>query len=363
MSSQPCQCYQTSYGPFPKTIFQDYFVNFSVGPTKNFDYVGDGSSVGDDGVATYDPVNRLLDINSGVGGAGFAKTWTPTVPDPAVVGNRYHYTIISNKTFPVPSNGEEFVYEACFSATQQIGTIPPSLAEGVTDPNSDLRIASAGIFMATGFAVGMFSIFVTNNVVYAGYERLSVFSHFIPIEVRPSSAAPIDEYSVYAMAYNKKAGYVRWLINGVEKYRVYNVGVPLDRSLRLVDKTNANDVISFDDLSIGISTYAPLDFINPVKGTGLLQLSSAAATAPGTPLTAIGHTRPLVMFEPATSYIDPTRVVAADGSPIQVGQSPSGGLDTYSFLVPADVTTATRLFGNGAEMKIKFVHVHTVKPY
>lgn len=67
------------------------------------------------------------------------------------------------------------------------------------------------------------------------------------------------------------------------------------------------------------------------------------------------------MFGFATNYVDPTRSNTSTGDSVEVGQSPSGGTDTFDFYVPSDPTTSSRLFGNGAQILLKFIHIHTIK--
>jgi len=368
------QCFQDQYGANPRTPFQDNFSNYSVGlPTSSYQYFTFLGNYADDAVATYDSVNRVLNLNSGVGGGGFTKIWTPAIP--ALTGglDRSKYAVLKNVPVPLPNNGEEVIWESCAAMEQQIGTIPASMLPGVTNPIADPRIATSAISCIDFASWLNFSFYLTNEQVYAGYERLPLglppfggtgnyhaFSHLIPVQKRASDN-PSNNFAVYAIAINRQKSMVRWLINGNEVFRVIGLGMPIDRTYRLADSGGNDQIPDVASISLGFGNFTLLDMINPVKDTSLPETLAASSTVGGAS-AAIEPLRPLVELELPAIYIDPVRVHTDTGLPLQVGQAPSNNTDTFDFLVTSDATTVTRLFGNGALLRLKWVHQHQVKP-
>lgn len=367
------KCFQTDYGPFPRTQFQDYFTAYSVGtPTSNYSYYSVNSlGNADDGVVTYDSVNRILDINSGVGSGGFTRVWTSTIPEQLGSLDHMKYVVLRKEPTVLPSNGDEIVWEVCAALEQQVGTIPVSMLPGVTNPRSDPRIASGVVTCIDPSTWMVFSFYITDETVYVGYERLpfntilfggthnyKAFSHLIPVSKRVSTNPSIN-FDVYAIGFNKKEGRVRYFINGVEVYRVQNIGMPIDRNSRTVDYDGNEEVVSLDSVYTGFGTETLLDHINPVKEVESYEPLSASA-ASGSVATSINPLRPLVELGLPTPYLDPVRTRTSTGTPVYVGDSPSGGADTFDFLVTSDATTSSRLFGNGAHLRLKWVHTHLI---
>lgn len=369
-------CFQVDYGTYPRTPFQDYFTSYTVGlPTSKYNYFTFGMlGVADDGVPTYDSVNRILDISSGFGSGGFTKVWTPTIPAQYGGLDRAKYIALQSAPTTLPSNGDEVVWEVCAAAEQQIGTIPGSMLPGVTNPTSDPRISSGAITVIDQTTWLIFSFYLSNETVFIGYERLPfgkpifggtddyhAFSHLVPVAKRALND-PSNNFAVYAIALNKKGGYVRYLINGQEIYRIKGFGMPIDRNYRTADSGGNDQVIPLNTVSPGFGTATLLDMLNPIKEAESFEPLSASA-ASGVVASSINPLRPLVELGLANQYQDPIRTNTSTGAPLAVGQSPSGGTDTFDFLVTADGTTATRLFGNGALLRIKWAHTHIVTPF
>tara|TARA_R100000750_G_scaffold62841_2_gene58465 strand:- start:2669 stop:3109 length:441 start_codon:yes stop_codon:yes gene_type:complete len=141
---------------------------------------------------------------------------------------------------------------------------------------------------------------------------------------------------------------------------VENIGIAIDRKYRILDHGGPDTKVDIQSVSVGFGTFSLLDMTNPVIDTSLPMALSVAATS-GNPATTIDPNRPLVQLGLAAQYIDPDRVVAATGADLAVGAAPSGGTDDFNFLVTADATTATRLFGNGARIRLRYLRGYRVK--
>lgn len=370
------KCFQSEYGNNPRTPFQDYFTSYSVGlPSSKYNYFTFGVlGSADDGVPTYDPINRVLDISSGFGAGGFTKVWTPAIPAQFGGLDRAKYIALRSTATTLPSNGDEIVWEVCAAAEQQVGTIPVSMVPGVTNPTSDPRIASAAITCIDPTTWLVFSFYLSNETVFIGYERLPfgkpifggiddyhAFSHLVPVAKRALND-PSNNFAVYAMAFNKSKGHARYLINGQEVYRVEGFGMPISRDHRTADSGGNDQVVTLNTISPGFGTATLLDMLNPIKEAESFEPLSASA-ASGVVATSIDPLRPLVELGLPVQYIDPIRVNTSTGAALQVGQAPSGGADTFDFLVTADAGTTTRLFGNGALLRMKWAHTHQVTPF
>lgn len=329
-----------------KTILYDNMSNYGVGASDNYYLFTNGVDFGDDGTVTYNNVNKYLEINSGT----FTKTWVAT---PAATGGLDHvkYLAYHKQAFVLPNDGSELLYEATVSAKQTIGTIPIAFADGVTNPFSDLRLAGSAVNSIDYVSWMVYDIFLTDETIYAFYERLPfgrtdfggsdvnyhAFSHCIPIGKR-NRESPLDDYVTVGIAVNKAKGYVRYLVNGQEKFRVTDIGAPLDRKYRILDHGGITQHISPSNWNIGFGNFTLLDMSNPCAASGdpaiaMKMVADANANA-NTPLLQLGL---------IGQYVDPDQVDIATGANIAA-----------TFL---DTTNGNRLFGNGAVMRIKSLAV------
>lgn len=367
--------YGTSYGKTPQLLFNDFLGAFSVGlPTSKYSYFSSGGNDGDDAVVTYDTIGRFLDVNSGVGSGGFTKVWTPAIPD--AIGGLDHvkYLVYKNGAYPLKPDGSEVVYEVCMSLEQQIGTIPPAIYPNVSNPKSDIRLCGGAMNMIDYESWMIFDLFLSDETVYAFYERLPfgkpsfggpgpdyhAFSHAIPIGKRNRTDPSLD-FDTYAIGINRQKGYVRYFINGAEVLRITQIGMPIDRTYRLLDHGGPPGLVDLKQINVGFGTFSLLDMLNPVSDVSLPQFMSTyafGAIEPNQPKF------PLVQLGLDPQYVDPTRVTTTTGDDLAIGAAPSVPtlLSPFVFAVPADAGTSTRLFGNGARLRLKWLNVYGYRP-
>ncbi len=149
----------------------------------------------------------------------------------------------------------------------------------VPDPEADPRLASYalnGIDFET-FMVADF--FVTNEEIYALYERLpfargtlgnyASFTH--TMAVAPTHP---DEHHKLALAFDRSAGTIRWLVDRHEVFRVTQIGQYLDRSKVTIDRGGTPITVSPRQIDCGIGTFTLLDGYRP-GNIGLVELSNA----------------------------------------------------------------------------------------
>lgn len=348
----------------PKTtcIFFDNMKNFSVDTAgSNYTYFTNGFSNGDDAVVNYNAQGGYLNVNSGVGAGGFTKTWTSTLPDPYGGLDHVKYLVYRNQSYKLPTDGSEVIYSGNMSVEQQFGNVPLSMIEGVTNLASDIRIAAGALNVIDYETWLVFDLFVSNESYYALVERLPfgkpsfggslpdyhAYSHTVFLAKRERTS-PGTDFDTLSIAFNRKEGMARWMINGVEKFRVNNFGIPLDRTYRLLDHGGPDQVVELKQINVGFGTFTLLDMVNPDKDVSLSQaMVDAGSIAPMLPLLQLG---------PDYQYVDPTRVDRATGADLQVGQAPYAGRTPYDFLQKTDdASGAHRNFGNGARICVKYL--------
>lgn len=354
-----------------KTVFFDNFTNYQVGGTGDYYFFSDPvGGDGDDATVTLPSGSGgFLDVNSGVGAGGFAKTLAPT-PIPAATGglDHVHYLVYRNGAIALPNDGREFLYEARVSGETQAGTIPVSMAPGVTNAGDDIRIAGSAMNMIDYVSWIVLDFFISNETYYAFAERLPfgkpsfggagpdyhAFSHAIPVGKR-NKDAPLSQFDTLGIAINRKESTVKWLINGEVKYVLKDIGLPVDRRFRVLDHGGPATKVDLQQINVGFGTFSLLDMNNPVIESLPQALAVATQTAAGVE-DSINPNRPLVQLGLDAQYIDPQRTVAASGADLAVGAAPDASGGAFDFLSKGPTAdTSTRLFGNGARLRLQWI--------
>jgi hypothetical protein len=156
------------------------------------------------------------------------------------------------------------------------GTAAHPFGSAVTNPDIDLRLASFAmntIDLETGM---VFDVWMTNNAIYPYYERLNltgtatyaVFSSVFP----PVSRTP-DEQAKVAVAYDRAAGTVRWLVNDAEAARVSKIGFPAPDATMIIDHGGTPELIAPRQLNCGMAMFTLLDGGLAPSGIGLVSLA------------------------------------------------------------------------------------------
>jgi hypothetical protein len=158
------------------------------------------------------------------------------------------------------------------------GTAANPFGSAVTDPNTDLRLASFAmntIDVETGMA---FDFWLTDNAIYPYYERLNLtgsatyaaFTSVFP----PVPRTPGDQAKV-TVAYNRAAGVVRWLVADQEVARVDHIGLPSPGATTIIDRGGIPQPAEPRQLNCGMALFTLLDAGLPPSGTGLVSLAPA----------------------------------------------------------------------------------------
>jgi hypothetical protein len=157
----------------------------------------------------------------------------------------------------------------------------------------------------------------TNRRVYAFYERLpfgrtavnpyAAFSYAAPVATRRDG--DVHEATI---AYDRRTGIARWLLDGAEVYRVANVGCLLHSREHLVlDLGGREEAVVPRQLAFGMGLFTLLD-------------------------AAIGGAPPLVRLSDRLTYL-----------------SPLHGAPYLPAFVDETSRPESRLFGQGAEMYVE----------
>jgi len=273
-------------------LFSDDFAGGFTG-TNWFPFAA-GPYVGDDGVVTTS-ANGLHVISrpNAAGKPAFVRTLGQegAADNPAgLPGGIDHvkwlyYINRSNPAtgqpgFAAPIDGRELVCAARVSGRSH-GTAAHPFGQAVADPDDDLRLAAPAMNAIDFDTFMVFDFLLTNERVYAFYEHLpfgrdahgdyAAFSYGIPV----ASRAPGDFHDL-AIAYNKAAGTVRWLVDGKEVFRVARIGHRIERQYMVLDHGGADMTFSPNQLDCGMGMFTLLDGHGPTN-RGLVRLS----TAPG----------------------------------------------------------------------------------
>jgi hypothetical protein len=177
--------------------------------------------------------------------------------------------------------GQELVCEATVSG-QIFGAHQHPFGNAVKDADQDPRL---GAVATSAFDLETFLIFnflLTNERIYAFYEHpvfargqygdYASFIYAIPVAAR----CPLDRHKL-AIAYDKARGRVRWLVDGVEVYRIDALGARPDRHHLLTDRGGADMIFAPEQLDCGMGTFTFLDGYG-ATGRGLVQVDVDASS-------------------------------------------------------------------------------------
>jgi hypothetical protein len=155
------------------------------------------------------------------------------------------------------------------------GTVAHPFGDAVTDPNSDLRLASFAmntIDVETGM---VFDVWMTNDAIYPYYERLNltrtatygVFSSVFP----PIKRTP-DQRVKVTVAYDRSGGVVRWLVDDQEAAIVTDIGFPAAAATMIIDHGGTPEPAAPRQLNCGMALMTLLDGALGLAGTGLVPI-------------------------------------------------------------------------------------------
>jgi hypothetical protein len=150
---------------------------------------------------------------------------------------------------------------------------------GVCDPTDDPRLAAVGMNTIDFESFMVFDFFITNETVYALYERLpfgrpalgnyAAFTFMIPV-----APAHPDHENHLRVTYNKSEGTVRWFVDDDEVFSVDQIGYHIDRDYMTIDHGGVEELVVPNQIDCGMGLFTLLDGHLPSE-EGLVRLSSA----------------------------------------------------------------------------------------
>jgi hypothetical protein len=172
------------------------------------------------------------------------------------------FLLFTNQQFNVPERGE-IALEATISSAR-LGLTPNPFGSQVLDAESDPRLAAVALVVLDADTGIVFDFFITNDKIYALYERLDSarlaygdygsFTQAIPV-----ANTTINSVHAYAILINGQERSVRWLVDGEEVYKAYNIGQIVSREFMLVDRAGQPEFAFPKTFSAGFGTFDLLD--------------------------------------------------------------------------------------------------------
>jgi Family of unknown function (DUF6081) len=282
-------------GPAPyRLVWDDFRAGFdTTGPDAKWFYTSVGPYVGDDGA--IETSSRGLRVE--------ASGTNPETGDPAFVrtlaqdedngfglpGALDHIKFLAYMNHTASTGvagfdavpGQELSCETWMTG-RTYGTDGHPFGSAVRNPDDDLRLASVGMPVFDQESLMVFDFFVSNERIYAFYERLpygretmgnyAAFVHVVPIGRR----SPGDRHH-FKISYDRSAGTVRWLLDGREVFEVDRLGYRLDRRYLTLDHGGVEERVEPRQLNCGMGMFTILDGALPTR-RALARLS----TTPGT---------------------------------------------------------------------------------
>lgn len=258
-------------------LYTDNFSSGVIPGQSNSPYQFLFAPAGMEGVVTAR--TNLLKVSS--------SPYTTTSPD---VFDHLKYLVYQSEPYIAPDNNLELCYESVMNGQQTFPeTIPfPYSLTGVNNARNDPRLCCSALAAVDLVSLVVADIIFTNEGIFAIYERLpfnrppwnpqgheyQAFTHIIPLAKRTTG-----DYTKVMIAYNKTQGYIRWLINGQEKFRVNKLGYPIERQYRVLDHGGTPELVRPNQFSMGFGNFSLMDMYNPnnpggLNNAGLVDLTS-----------------------------------------------------------------------------------------
>lgn len=144
------------------------------------------------------------------------------------------------------------------------GTAAHPFGEAVADHEADFRLGAAAMVNMDLETNVIFDFFLTNNTVYALYERApmgrqrlgnyAAFSFGVPVASRTK-----DQVHRLKVTYNQEENTARWFVDDREVLQVDRVGRRIDRKYMFLDVGGDEDVVTLNQLGCGLGMFTIMD--------------------------------------------------------------------------------------------------------
>jgi len=277
-------------------VWDDFSSGFTVGPigsSAKWFYFGtpDGAFVGDD-ANTFTAHGTLTVVPKGTNPGTHLPAFSKTVAQEQTSGlpgglDHVKWLVYMNHLsssgvpgFDAPL-GQKLVCQTTLGGVTS-GTSNHPFGSAVADSQDDLRLASLALNAIDFETYMVFDVFYTNKRIYALYEHLpfgrasmggpfgeyAAFTYAIPIQTR----TPGDFHTV-AVAYDRAAGVVSWMVDGQEKFRVNNPGFRIGRANLVLDHGGTEQSFAPRQLDCDMGLFTLLDG-HGAQNKGLAELST-----------------------------------------------------------------------------------------
>ncbi|MGH3932137.1 MAG: DUF6081 family protein [Pseudonocardiaceae bacterium] len=279
-------------GPSYRMVWDDFRDGFSTsGPNARWSYITVGPYVADDGNTTTSR-QGLRVVSSGRNPDTGKPAFVHTVAQEEDNGRGLPGTLDHVKWLTFTNHtastgypgfdaepGQKLSCETWISGrTYGVGGHP--FGDQVANPETDLRLASVSMNTLDPETSTVFNFLITNEQIYAFYERLpnmrtqlgnyAAFSYAIPVADR----SPHDRHHLQ-ITYDRSAGVTRWLVDGNEVYQIDRLGHRLaSREYLLLDHGGEETSVQPRQLNCGMGMLSILDGELPGQ-SALVRLSSA----------------------------------------------------------------------------------------
>lgn len=277
----------TAQAPY-RTEWDDFKGPFTVGEADSkWFYLVFGPYVADDGIAQTRG-GQLSVVSSGTnaetGAPAFTKTIGQDSDNGGLPGGLDHAKWLvymnhfSSNGYPGfdAVEGQRLACEATIGGRTYGTEDHPFPRNLVDDPNDDLRLAAFALNTVDFETFMVFDFFITNETIYAFYERLpfgqtpdnyyASFSHQIPVAKRN----PNQKHKL-KIEYDRAEGTVRWYVNNKVVFKVDRLGFLLDRKYLTLDHGGVQQPVVMNQLNCGMGHFTLLDAYRPTD-VGLVKL-------------------------------------------------------------------------------------------
>jgi hypothetical protein len=178
--------------------------------------------------------------------------------------DRFKYFLVTSIFFGVDPF-QESSFRAVISTHTNMTDQSPFTS--VQSPASDFRLGYAGFTLFEESSGFWFSYFITNDTVFAGYERYKPFGVTSPYAMftfaMPLASILPGSVHTYAINFNIFQKSVRWILDGVEVYKIYSVGSFITNEFRTLLAAGTEDVTFPSTMKMGFGTFDFLEAYSP----------------------------------------------------------------------------------------------------
>jgi hypothetical protein len=235
-----------------------------------------GSFTADDGIVTASPSGlhiRSSGTNPATGQPAFTLEGRGELNHLKWMADTQH---VSSRGYPgFDAAPGEVLSCTLWGSGQTFGTAAHPFGSAVTDPGSDLRLASFAMNVIDSETGMVFDTWQTNALIYPYYERVDMSgaaTHQLFSSIFPGIPRSPDGEDKLSLAYDASAGVVRWIINDREAARVEEIGLPAPEATILIDRGGTPEPAAPRQLNCGMAMFTLMDGGQPPAGEGLANL-------------------------------------------------------------------------------------------